>query len=307
MGNESDPNWQAAQQRLNMGQDPGGAFPDLRDRYRKQQEEIASSTRGYQSSSYPSHGSSSGSTSQSQSKSNSSRISASKTSKSSTSPLKGIFALGGFIVGIFWGFNIFGSNASEYWIAIILIGVGCGWLAAVSYKLIIGVAMLITLIFVLAGTDKKPAKKESPKGSSQSAEQPIKSSTAPSAARDSRVLDENGLAKGGRIYVKNNCHKGVSLALKYRRLNGDWETKFWWKIDGNDFVPLSHADRYLISDNSIFYYYAKTEDGYWWGGEYSNGDDRTESLGGKNYRFQRIKLSKDNDGDWVLSLGECSG
>lgn len=195
MGNESDPNREAAQQRLNIGQDPGGAFPDLRDQYRKQQEEIARSTRSYQSSTYPSSGGSSGSTSQTESKPRSSAkraSNASESSKSSAPSLQGIVALGGFIVGIFLGFKIFGPNVSEYWIAIaiLLIGMACAWLAAVSYKLIIGAAILI-LVFVLLDADKKPVKKESPKALSQSAEHPSKSSTAPSSGDAPLAPNEN--------------------------------------------------------------------------------------------------------------------
>lgn len=307
MGNESDPNYRAARDRLIGGQDPGGAFPDLRDEYRKQQEEIARSTRSYQSSTYPSSGGSSGSTSQPESKPSSSARSASnasKSSKSSATSLKGIFALGGFIVGIFFGFKIFGPNVSEYWIAVLLIGVGCGWLAAASYKLIIGAAAILILVFVLLDTDKKPLKKESPQGSSQSAEHPLKSSTPPSSPGDNRVLDKDGL-EGGRIYFKNNCQKRVNLAVNYRKVNGDWHTAHWWHVDGNKAVILASSDADLFSNNSILYYYAHTDDGYWWGGDDSNGDDRTKILNGKSYRFRMAKLSKDTDGDWVLSI-KCS-
>jgi len=37
MSKEKDPNREAAQQRLNMGKDPGSYYADLSDQYKKQQ------------------------------------------------------------------------------------------------------------------------------------------------------------------------------------------------------------------------------------------------------------------------------
>lgn len=236
MDHESDPNWKAAKQRLILGKDPGGMFPDLRDEYRKQREESPRSAGSYQSPAYPSYESSSGYTSQSESKPSSSTSrhlsqpvsksrtwsrsasGSSKASNSSALSLRGIFAFGGFIGGILLGIKIFPPNVSDSWIGILLIGLACAWLAAKSYKLIIGVGLLLVLGFVLLDPDKEPVKNESSKDLPQSAEYPSKSSLAPSAG-DDRLLPKKTPERSKALSAdEETTILGPEPVIKYAKL-----------------------------------------------------------------------------------------
>jgi len=72
------------------------------------------------------------------------------------------------------------------------------------------------------------------------------------------VLDNS---KRFKIYFKNKTSEKVEVAVRYKNLDGEWETGGWYHLDPGD-------DAYLVNTkNAIFYYFAEAiyEDWVWSG------------------------------------------
>lgn len=119
-----------------------------------------------------------------------------------------------------------------------------------------------------------------------------------------QIADKVGLTRPssvGRIVVSNQCNNDIDIALSWKTLNGTWETDYWWEIGEKKTITPTRGKSPLLTNNSIFYFYAKSESGEIWdakpGQEGSN-----ENVDGKSLRFRKMKLTRDSDGDWSLNL-----
>ncbi len=70
---------------------------------------------------------------------------------------------------------------------------------------------------------------------------------------------------------KNQCRYPVTLAIRYWGLDEEWHKAGWWDVEPGDLVFLEDSDgNRLISENAIWYYYARTigGDSIEWAGEF---------------------------------------
>ena len=110
----------------------------------------------------------------------------------------------------------------------------------------------------------------------------------------------SGGSEGYKFFVTNRCRHAIDIALKYRKINGEWATIGWWGVSGNSsrYLSFKNGD-FARTNNSIAYYFAETKDGrlYW-------GDGTNEVL----LDGRRLPMSKvdDSDGDTDLTL-TCPG
>lgn len=111
--------------------------------------------------------------------------------------------------------------------------------------------------------------------------------------------EQTGGSRGFPFLVSNNCRHPVRIAIHYRQLNGDWQSGAWWNLDAGESSYLASGGARVLTDNSIFYYYAEAQDGsfYWSGG------DTEIRVSGRD--LPMIKAT-DDEGDTEISLS-CPG
>ncbi len=109
----------------------------------------------------------------------------------------------------------------------------------------------------------------------------------------------SGSRTGFPFYVKNNCRHPVRIAIHYRQVNGQWHSEYWWTFDPGQSSYLASDGTRLLTNNSIFYYYAEAQDGsfYW------NGGQQEFSVGGRNLAMVK---AQDSEGDLEFTLS-CPG
>ena len=102
------------------------------------------------------------------------------------------------------------------------------------------------------------------------------------------------------FYFRNKCDYPVKLAIRYKNWNGKWVTDGWWFFDPNQSsYPVSGGNRIGLA-SSTFYYYARTSKdakvSLVWRGEHHH------SFEAKDLQMRITNLSKDSDGDYVLTI-----
>lgn len=108
------------------------------------------------------------------------------------------------------------------------------------------------------------------------------------------VIDNS---KRFKIYFKNKTSEKVEVAVRYKNMDGEWETGGWYHIDPGD-------DAYLVeTKNSIIYYYAEAiyEDWVW------SGDDNYYYVrnSDKKFGFKKKTAPESKRGDiYRVSLTE---
>lgn len=92
-----------------------------------------------------------------------------------------------------------------------------------------------------------------------------------------------------KLYFFNDCYYPVDLLIRFKNLNGEWQTKGWYKI-----APGKSA---YIEDtrNSIVYWYAQDKTGTWSGNNY-------KSFKGKSYGFKKWEITNDEWGKQTKKL-----
>lgn len=93
-----------------------------------------------------------------------------------------------------------------------------------------------------------------------------------------------------RIYLKNNCDRSISAAIRYENLEDVWTTGGWFNLDPGEenFVAKTQ--------NTIFYTYAISQDGQLtWGG-----DDNYQTIRGSSeeYGFRKSTITTTSWGKW---------
>jgi Protein of unknown function (DUF1036) len=74
---------------------------------------------------------------------------------------------------------------------------------------------------------------------------------------------------GYKLQLSNECSYPIELAVKYQDVNGNWQTVGWWNFDAEDkaFLLLSNSPVRLKNPN--IYFFAKTNTGMTWSGDYT--------------------------------------
>ncbi len=96
---------------------------------------------------------------------------------------------------------------------------------------------------------------------------------------------------------ENQCRYPVTLAIRYWGVNEEWHKAGWWDVDPGDRVYLKDTEgNRLISNNAIWYYYARTNKGpdIEWTGKYPFRFD------GSVLRMIELKDTV-GDSDWFVS------
>ena len=115
-----------------------------------------------------------------------------------------------------------------------------------------------------------------------------------SEVTDLTYIDEP--EQGYQFSVENRCQHPITLAIRYWGLDEIWHTNGWWDLDPGVAAYLEDEDgNRLISNNAVWYYYAKTTGGVdlEWSGRYRFVVD------GEVLRMIELK---DTAGDSELSL-----
>ena len=96
---------------------------------------------------------------------------------------------------------------------------------------------------------------------------------------------------------ENQCPDSVILAIRYWSLDNEWQMAGWWEVEPGESVYLEDEDgNRLISDNAIWYYYARTKSA-----------DIVEWKGRNRFKFNGELINmielRDNEGDsnWSVS------
>lgn len=114
------------------------------------------------------------------------------------------------------------------------------------------------------------------------------------------TLHSGDSGQGFRFYVTNDCRLPIKLAVKYRRLDGEWSTVGWWSFAGNSSRYLAfNGGEWVRTDASTVYYYAETSDGSLFWGDNSH----RELFEGKTLPMSSVY---DKNGDTEFSLS-CPG
>ncbi|CAK9000830.1 Uncharacterized protein SCF082_LOCUS6667 [Durusdinium trenchii] len=84
--------------------------------------------------------------------------------------------------------------------------------------------------------------------------------------------------------LTNDCHKRVSVALRYLPTGGSWTTLCWYSIGPGASITPSTNDQTLRTTNSIWYYYAETydRDALW------QGTDNTRTCRGRSLGMRKV-------------------
>ena len=94
---------------------------------------------------------------------------------------------------------------------------------------------------------------------------------------------------------ENKCRHSITLAIRYKNLEGDWIVNGWWDVGSGESVYLENENgKRLISAKPKWYYYARTLN-----------DMDLEWKGKYQFAFAGELLSmieiEDSDGDWFIS------
>ncbi len=104
----------------------------------------------------------------------------------------------------------------------------------------------------------------------------------------------------GKILFINDCEQPVIVAVKYKTIEGSWETRGWWDIAGNERVFLQFEGEPLRTDHQTIYLLAETTEGpdVVWTGDHQNTIDNL------NFGFLETSLMKIRDGNFDIAI-EC--
>ncbi|MES2743368.1 MAG: hypothetical protein V4754_20805 [Pseudomonadota bacterium] len=107
------------------------------------------------------------------------------------------------------------------------------------------------------------------------------------------------ISAGHALYVRNECHQDLNVALHYADLDGNWTSDGWWLYRaGAGSYPVDDNGLPLRSHRALVYLSARRPDGQeaaWHAGE------RTEA--GVGVAMHKAPVVLDTDGDYVVSIG----
>ena len=112
-----------------------------------------------------------------------------------------------------------------------------------------------------------------------------------------RVVEVFDLASRGYPYhFTNECTHPIKLVIRYNDVTSGWRTTGWWNFDAGEGAYLSSSNKRLLSNNVVWYYYAKVTDasGLHWPGKHSY------SFRGETVKMKRME---DHNGEnrWKIT------
>jgi len=93
-------------------------------------------------------------------------------------------------------------------------------------------------------------------------------------------------ASSNTIAFKNNCFRPIRVAIHFKNLQNQWETKAWYSFVSGESARLTGVD----TKNRNLYYYAETTDDskiVW------KGNDTSQTVGGRVYNMLKIDTGSD--------------
>lgn len=95
-----------------------------------------------------------------------------------------------------------------------------------------------------------------------------------------------------KLVFKNDTYKTIYVAIRFKNLSNEWETKYWY--------TLKPGERAYLEDtrnrNYYFYAYDASSQLVW------EGTDHYETINGKVYGFRSCYISNNDWGDQILNL-----
>lgn len=95
-----------------------------------------------------------------------------------------------------------------------------------------------------------------------------------------------------KLVFKNNCDRKIQVAIRYKNLEGVWETRGYYDFEPNEEGFIGKTT------NRIYYYYAFSIDGkYTWGG------DEPKTIRGEQFGFKKVTVPSNNEfGNYTKTL-----
>ena len=94
---------------------------------------------------------------------------------------------------------------------------------------------------------------------------------------------------------QNKCKHPIAFAVSYKDIDGTWRTEGWWNVKQDEDIILTNQNNIrLKTDNTYWYFYAKTTDGsnMEWKGKYES-----ELFGGTRLPMMEFR-DADKEKDW---------
>jgi uncharacterized membrane protein len=102
-------------------------------------------------------------------------------------------------------------------------------------------------------------------------------------------------AAGFGYRFTNRCSRSIDLAISYMDTSGQWRTEGWWSFAPGESAFLTNQAGRLTSNNTTWYFYARTTDNAWeWRGE------NRFVLGGTSLGM-RETADTEGDNEWFVS------
>jgi len=91
------------------------------------------------------------------------------------------------------------------------------------------------------------------------------------------------------LIVRNECREEIYVVVKYKSLDGPWETEGWFQFKPDEEAYIANTR------NTRFYYYAYSEDHIWQG-------DHRQKFDGKQYGFKEKRIPGSDFGEFYITL-----
>jgi uncharacterized membrane protein len=85
------------------------------------------------------------------------------------------------------------------------------------------------------------------------------------------------------ISFRNSCSSPLEVAIYFKNLSGQWETKAWYSFSPDEKARLTGVD----TRNRYLYYYAKATDG---SGKVWSGNDTRQPISGRLYDMKKFDI-----------------
>lgn len=110
--------------------------------------------------------------------------------------------------------------------------------------------------------------------------------TTPSFSFEKSTRQERALLTAqanNSISFRNSCSSPVQVAINYKNLSGQWETKAWYSLSPGERSRLNGVD----TTNRYLYYYAEATDG---SGKVWSGNDTRQPIDGRFYNMRQFDI-----------------
>lgn len=109
------------------------------------------------------------------------------------------------------------------------------------------------------------------------------------------TLNANLVAQANNtISFRNACSSPFRLAIHFKNLSGQWETKAWFSFASGERARLTGVD----TNNRNVYYYAEATDG---SGKIWSGNDTSQVIGGRSYSMKKFDIGPEAT-NWTQTL-----